>query len=36
MLQFEELRLNSVIEVADIMTFDLARLKGHVGKLVEE
>ena len=34
--QFEELRLNSVIEVADIMTFDLARLKGHVGKLVEE
>ncbi|MDY3801493.1 MAG: type II toxin-antitoxin system PemK/MazF family toxin [Bacilli bacterium] len=34
--QFEELRLNSVIEVADIMTFDLARLKGHVGKLLEE
>ena len=34
--KFEELRLNSVIEVADIMTFDLARLKGHVGKLVEE
>ena len=26
--QFEELRPNSVIEVKDIMTFDLARLKG--------
>lgn len=34
--QFEELRPNSVIEVADIMTFDLARLKGYVGKLAEE
>ena len=34
--QFEELRPNSVIEVADIMTFDLARLKGYVGKLVDE
>ena len=34
--QFEELRSNSVIEVADIMTFDLARLKGYVGKLAEE
>ena len=34
--QFEELRTNSVIEVADIMTFDLARLKGYVGKLAEE
>lgn len=34
--QFEEIRPNSVIEVADIMTFDLARLKGYVGKLAEE
>lgn len=34
--QFEELRPNSVIEVADVMTFDLARLKGYVGKLAEE
>ena len=34
--QFEELRSNSVIEVADVMTFDLARLKGYVGKLAEE
>lgn len=34
--QFEELRPNSVIEVDDIMTFDLARLKGYVGKLAEE
>lgn len=34
--QFEELRPNSVIEVADIMTFDLARLKGYVGKLADE
>ena len=34
--QFEELRPNSVIEVADIMTFDLARLKGYVGKLANE
>lgn len=34
--QFEELRPNSVIEVADIMTFDLARLKGYVGKLAQE
>lgn len=34
--QFEELRPNSVIDVADIMTFDLARLKGYVGKLAEE
>lgn len=34
--QFKELRPNSVIEVADIMTFDLARLKGYVGKLAEE
>ena len=34
--QFEELRPNSVIEVADIMTFDLSRLKGYVGKLAEE
>lgn len=34
--RFEELRPNSVIEVADIMTFDLARLKGYVGKLAEE
>ena len=35
-IKFEELRPNSVIEVADIMTFDLARLKGYVGKLAEE
>ena len=34
--QFEELRPNSVIEVADMMTFDLARLKGYVGKLADE
>lgn len=34
--QFEELRPNSVIEVADIITFDLARLKGYVGMLAEE
>ena len=34
--QFEELRPNSVIEVADIMIFDLARLKGYVGKLADE
>ena len=34
--QFEELRPNLVIEVADIMIFDLARLKGYVGKLAEE
>ena len=34
--QFEEIRPNSVIEVSDIMTFDLARLKGYVGKLAEE
>ena len=34
--QFEELRPNSVIEVADVMTFDLARLKGYVGKLAQE
>ena len=34
--QFEELRPNSVIEIADMMTFDLARLKGYVGKLVNE
>ena len=34
--QFEELRPNSLIEVADVMTFDLVRLKGYVGKLAEE
>lgn len=34
--QFEELRPNSVIEVENIMTFDLARLKGYVGKLEDE
>ena len=34
--QYEELRPNSVIEVADVMSFDLARLKGYVGKLAEE
>ncbi|MGN1341682.1 MAG: type II toxin-antitoxin system PemK/MazF family toxin [Bacilli bacterium] len=34
--QFEELRPNSVIEVKDIMTFDLSRLKGYVGKLAQE
>lgn len=34
--QFEELRPNSVIEVKDIMTFDLARLKGYAGKLAQE
>lgn len=34
--QFEELRPNSVIEVKEIMTFDLSRLKGYVGKLAQE
>ena len=34
--QFEELRPNSVIEVKDIMTFDLSRLKCYVGKLAQE
>ena len=34
--QFEELRPNLVIEVVDIMIFDLASLKGYVGKLAEE
>ena len=34
--QFAELRPNSVIEVKDIMTFDLSRLKGYVGKLAQE
>ena len=34
--QFEDLRPNSVIEVGDMMTFDLARLKGYVGKLATE
>ena len=34
--QFKELRPNSVIEVKDIMTFDLARLKGYAGKLAQE
>lgn len=34
--QFEELRPNSVIEVMDIMTFDLSRLKGYVGELAQE
>ena len=33
--QFKELRPNSVIEVADVMTFDLSRLKGYIGKLVK-
>ena len=34
--QFKELRPNSVIEVADVMTFDLSRLKGYIGKLDDE
>ena len=34
--QFKELRPNSVIEVSDVMTFDLSRLKGYIGKLDDE